>query len=226
MPRDFVIKIVLTISALVLSLVLYRYCILFYDLVYFVDKESFYIFNGTLTWNKYWVFFWGYLNHYYETYINFIPILTILIITLHKSGVGLRDGTFRVLYYIITLQLVVYLHKHIYIFPRLSPSNYFDHLSLITLIGNENLKCTSSHSFPSGHTVAFFYFFFLIKSFRIKSMSIISFIMSIFFSIPRLISGAHWLSDAVYAVVLAYFFYLTFYYSGMERKLNFFKHKA
>ena len=212
MNKVAAIKLVLVFFILVGLVAAYHFSNIFYQIVFFCDKETVYSLNGTLNWNKYWVFFWGYLNHFYETYLNIIPITAIIILALKLSKVGLKDGMLKFFYYIITLELVLYFSKEIFDYIRLSPSYYFnDFVSIIKLLGNENLKCTSHHSFPSGHSLAYFYFFFYIKTFKIDRLTLISLALAIFFSIPRVISGAHWVSDILYAVLLAYFFNLLFY---------------
>jgi len=89
----------------------------------------------------------------------------------------------------------------------------------VDLLNNNNLKWNSHHSFPSGHSLALFYFFFFVQNTKDRLMTNISLFLAIFFSVPRLIGGAHWLSDVVYAILLAYFFHLIFYKSGLERNL-------
>ena len=157
MNKVAAIKLVLVFFVLVGLVAAYHFSNIFYQMVFFCDKETAYSLNRTLNWNKYWVFFWGYLNHFYETYLNIIPIAAITILALKSSKIGLKDGVLKFLYYVITLELVLYFSKQIFDYLRLSPSYYFnDFVSIIKLLGNENLKCTSHHSFPSGHSLAYF----------------------------------------------------------------------
>jgi len=218
----FLIKLTSVFLLLLLLLYFYTYNVIFYQLVFWADSETFFLFNGSLVHNKYWAFLWGYLNHYNETYLNLIPVFTLIILLLYRSGCSFKVGCYRFFYYVISLQLIIYLHKHIYTFGRISPSYFYPHhyVSIVELLGNENLKWNSHHSFPSGHSLALFYFFFFIQSNKDKVMTRWSFCIAIFFSMPRLFGGAHWLSDIVYAIILAYFSYLIFYNSGLERKLN------
>lgn len=206
---------------LFLSVWLYPNWPAYHDVVFWLDSESFYFLNGSLLWNKYWAYFWGYLNHYYETYLNMIPVMITIIITLYRTGCSFKLGYYRFFYYLISLQIIIYLHKHIYLFERISPSYYHPQhfVSIVDILGNNNLKWNSSHSFPSGHSLALFYFFFFIQSNDDKLMTALSLVLAIFFSVPRLIGGAHWLSDIVYAIFLAYFFYVIFYKSGLEKRL-------
>jgi membrane-associated phospholipid phosphatase len=228
MTRGFLIRLLVTTFSLVVLVKLYQYSSEFHEMVFTIDSKVFFTLNNTLSWGGYWLVFWGYLNHYYESYFNVLPILIIIISTLKLSGNSTKEMIVHLLYYIITLQAVIYLHKHIYTLPRISPSYYYENnfLSIIKLLHNDNLKCTSQYSFPSGHTLAFFYSFYYIRSFNIKYMTYLSLGMSIFFSIPRLIAGAHWFSDAIYSVILAYFFFLLFYSSGIEKWIRLLKVKT
>ena len=108
---------------------------------------------------------------------------------------------------------------------RISPSYFYpdNFVSIVDLLNNQNLKWNSHHSFPSGHSLALFYFFFFVQSMRDHLMTKCSLFIAVFFSIPRLFGGAHWLSDILYSILLAYFFFLVFYKSGIEKRLNIFK---
>ena len=220
--RFFIFKLATTFSLLILLLCFYSYDNIFHRAIFWLDSETFFLLNGSLVYNKYWAFFWGYLNHYNETYLNLIPVFALIILLLKRSGCSFKEGCFRFFYYVISLQLIIYLHKHIYTFGRISPSYFYpdNYVSIVELLGNENLKWNSHHSFPSGHSLALFYFFFFIWSNKDKLITGCSFVVTIFFSLPRLFGGAHWLSDILYSIILAYFFFLIFYESGLERKLN------
>ena len=220
--KKFIQEIIAVGLVLILAINCYYFNNPYYKIVFWLDSETFFLLNGSLLYNKYWAFCWGYLNHFNETYLNLIPVFGLLILLLYKSGCSLKEGIFRFLYYVLTLQLVIYFHKHIYTFTRISPSYFYpdNFVSIADLLQNKNLKWNSHHSFPSGHSLALFYFFFFVQSCRSKWITRASLFIAIFFSVPRLFGGAHWLSDVVYAVILAYFFFLIFYKSGLESKLN------
>jgi membrane-associated phospholipid phosphatase len=223
--RFFTLKISLVVVLLALSVNCYTFNNPYYNFVFWLDSEVFFLLNGSLQYNKYWAFFWGYLNHFNETYLNLIPVSLLLILLLKRAGCSFKECLFRIAYYFVTLQLVIYFHKHVYTFMRISPSYFYpdNFVSIVDLLNNQNLKWNSHHSFPSGHSLALFYFFFFVQSMRDHLMTKCSLFIAVFFSIPRLFGGAHWLSDILYSILLAYFFFLVFYKSGIEKRLNIFK---
>ena len=210
---------------LVLAVNCYKFNNPYYRFVFWLDSETFFLLNGSLLYNKYWAFLWGYLNHFNETYLNLIPVFGLFFLLLHRLGCSFKEGCYRFFYYMFTLQLVIYSHKHIYTFIRISPSYFYpdNFVSIVELLGNENLKWNSSHSFPSGHSLALFYFFFFVQSCKDKLVTRLALFIAFFFSVPRLFGGAHWISDILYSILLAYFFFLVFYKSGLEAKFNRFK---
>ena len=222
LSKHYYFELFIMVALLILAVNCYQFNNPYYRFVFWLDSETFFLLNGSLLYNKYWAFFWGYLNHFNETYLNLIPVFGLFFLLMKRSGCGLKEGVFRFLYYMFTLQLVIYFHKHIYTFVRISPSYFYpdNFVSIVDLLGNNNLKWNSSHSFPSGHSLALFYFFFFVVSCKDKLITRWALLIAVFFSVPRLFGGAHWLSDILYSIMLAYFFFLVFYKSGLELKLS------
>lgn len=220
--KQYLFELITVCVGLALAVQCYQFNNPYYRFVFWLDSEAFFLLNGSLLYNKYWAFFWGYLNHFNETYLNLIPVFGLFFLLLYRSGCSRKESCYRLCYYIITLQLVIYLHKHIYTFLRISPSYFYpdNFVSIVELLGNNNLKWNSSHSFPSGHSLALFYFFFFVRSCKDRIVTPGALFIALFFSTPRLFAGAHWLSDILYSILLAYFFFLVFYKSGLEARLN------
>lgn len=83
---------------------------------------------------------------------------------------------------------------------RDSPSIVHGHsVALSTVLpGLENVKDSSRRSFPGDHAMTLFLFalygLYFIKNHFLKFLP---FILAIFFSLPRIISGGHWLTDTL-----------------------------
>ena len=80
-------------------------------------------------------------------------------------------------------------------------------MSLAKFLDNSKIKVFSPVSFPAGH--ALFSIFWGIMCLRVMPSRIgrIAFGMGIFMCLPRLISGAHWMSDVLFSGFLAFVLY-------------------
>jgi membrane-associated phospholipid phosphatase len=161
--------------------------------------------------SKYWAYFWGYLNHPVENWLNLVCMLAIniLIITLEPDKANKIKTGLKVIYFWIFFQLgLLILHwifKDLLHINRLSPSAVMEPLvKLSEVLHNPDIKDSSRNSFPAGHTfVAVYWLGFTLLSTKNKIISIVTIIIASLLILPRLFSGAHWFTDILVTTILS-----------------------
>jgi membrane-associated phospholipid phosphatase len=91
------------------------------------------------------------------------------------------------------------------------------------LPGLENVKDASRRSFPGDHAMTLFllcgFIFWLTKSIPFR---IVTVVVTVFFTLPRLISGGHWLTDLLMGSLPIAIFALTIWISVYSVLENYF----
>jgi membrane-associated phospholipid phosphatase len=89
---------------------------------------------------------------------------------------------------------------------RSSPSLVLEpFLRLSEYFGDHDIKDNATKSFPGGHGFVMPYFAIFSMKFFPKRIFLVTWIVAIFFCLPRLMSGAHWITDIIFSTMLAYF---------------------
>jgi len=192
-----------------------------------LDSAFFFLVNGTLPWSVGWAKFWALANKRIVDIISLLAVGSFFAHIYFKTpalkrkefacqlvAFGTFLGFFILLYHAIDTLFLEDFKRHS---PSLvlTPAYRLSHM----FPGIET-KDASSVSFPGDHAfflMAFTFFAFKITS-RKTDRTIITALM-ILFSLPRLVSGAHWLTDnligAGFMVILA----LTWYYLTPLQKI-------
>lgn len=167
-----------------------------------LDNVVFRALNTTLDWHPVWKIFWAYMNA-----DLFDRLMEILVFGSTFWGLYRLPGPFKkhfaafFKYYIsftLTFILVKWcLHKGIAI-KRLSPTFVFeDAIRLKGLIAYK-LKDASRNSFPADHALFLFLMYQYGKRVFDSTVKKTLLIITIIFTLPRLISGGHWMTDALF----------------------------
>lgn len=176
-----------------------------------VDNTVFYLFNGALEGRPLLQTLIGILNHKRET--NSILLVAALFnvwaILATKGWRQKKEVLLKLLYFWIWFQ-IGYMLQHWIFFDwlttlRNSPSLVFDDaIRLSEVLQNPNIKDFSRNAFPGGHAFALIYWAAFSKLCSPKWIGNLGFLMAIFLCLPRIFSGAHWLTDAIFSVFMAY----------------------
>jgi Kdo2-lipid A phosphotransferase len=176
----------------------------------YIDTQTFLFLNGSLVDNPTLQTFWGLLNHKKEASINLLMAFVINLITLLAT----RDPKlrkvrfFQLLYFWICFEIGFLIQDWFFhswlALKRLSPSLVVTPvLRLAEVLHNPLIKDFSEHSFPSGHAFAMIYWASFTYLCSPKKVGIPALFLGIFLCIPRLVSGAHWLSDVLFGAFIA-----------------------
>ncbi len=197
---------------------------LYWDLV---DYQAVEFLNGSLGQSaNFWNAMWAVLNVRITDFVPLFFILTFFYFDniLFKKGQRLI-GLIRFVS-LLVLMLIVREGVNFYIdynhLNRKSPSLTLEAvIRLSEIYPNINLKDASSNSFPGDHAAILLTWFGYCLFFARNTWSLLAVFLVVFFSLPRLIAGAHWLSDILVGGAGIAFITLAFgLYTPLLNKVN------
>ncbi len=166
------------------------------------DNVFFWRVNQSLAWGEGWCWFWAITNNRLfdvlsAGFIGFFYLHNTL--RTRESDWALHLTRFLVI--AMLALLMVQLGKALPI-EKLSPTSiYPEALRLSELVREIATKDSSGDSFPGDHGVALFIFAGGACIYLPAGQRIAVVLASLFFVMPRLVSGAHWLSDVLVGAV-------------------------
>jgi Kdo2-lipid A phosphotransferase len=173
-----------------------------------ISSDVFFALNGSLLWNENWAITWAALNT--KTYdilgavLMFLPSVWYMISGRNHNA---KERISRTSVAWGGVILIVFTSK------VLLPSIDFHSPTLVlkpAVFLNElvpwiDAKWESKNSFPGDHAVAAFAYAGLVFLLLDKKTALLSVMFGILYSVPRLFSGAHWLSDELVGGGMAFF---------------------
>jgi membrane-associated phospholipid phosphatase len=189
----------------------------------FLDYEAFAILNQGLLSDRIWQILWGYLNHPNETWMNIIAMLAINLIgicTVPKTE--RRRAILLFIYCWISFQLILFITHKVFCdwleIQRHSPSIVIKPWVVLSEALNiPNIKVYSNSSFPAGHVLVLIYWWQFLRSYAKPWVRYLGLFTVILLTLPRMISGAHWLSDIIFTIVYAnVWFYIANYAASLS----------
>lgn len=169
-----------------------------------LDIAFFKLINQSLLDNHYWQIFWACANHKYADWIEDLCILVFFTIWIQKSPYSLRKIRIaQLLFCILYIAFILFfvnrvLFRDFISIPRLSPSLVVENSVILSQeIPWMKIKDVSRTSFPGDHATTALLFAASFSCLAGWRFAIVSWIYASFLCIPRLITGAHWLSDVV-----------------------------
>jgi Kdo2-lipid A phosphotransferase len=191
-----------------------------------IDDGFFHLLNGSLKDHPTWQLFWALCNHKLGDWLHDIVFLGFIIAAIFYERKEARieklgGFLFCILYGACVIYFVNRVLFRYYIqIDRLSPSLCFhDTIRLsreITWIG---VKDSSKQSFPSDHGTTAIFFAVIYAFLANRKIAFLGCLYGAFMCLPRLITGAHWLSDVIIgsgSIVL--FFFSWAFYSPLSKK--------
>ncbi|MCK5226999.1 MAG: phosphatase PAP2 family protein [Desulfobulbaceae bacterium] len=171
-----------------------------------LDNAVFYFLNGSLQDGRSWQFFWAVANN---RLFDLVPAMCMLGVFFHFlfagniEGVQRREGLQRRV--AVGIFMVVYsglttvaLSEIFCSIDRLSPTLVLEHsIRLSELFPDIPLKDASSVSFPGDHATILFLFAAFMWYYGGIQYGLAGLLLSVVFSLPRLVGGGHWLTDDV-----------------------------
>ncbi len=169
-----------------------------------VDVAFFKMLNGSLRDRPLWQLFWALANHKLADWIEDICVLCFFVAYVRQAQRSLRARRVsELLFCVLYIAAIIYfinrlLFRENLSIPRLSPTLVVDdsvHLSEeITWM---SIKDDSSKSFPGDHGTTALLFAASFSYLAGWRLGILASLYAAFLCLPRLITGAHWLSDVL-----------------------------
>lgn len=167
-----------------------------------LDNRVFWAMNNSLAWGKAWQWLWAVANNR-----AFDLVAAAAMLSLFASQVmgGKRNDLHRLLSIllltVITAIFAVQIGKAIPV-ERSSPTvDYQNVLLLSELIPQIVTKDTATDSFPGDHGLVLFIVAGFVIFYLPRFQAVLACCFAIIFTLPRLMGGAHWLTDEIVGAV-------------------------
>ncbi len=192
-----------------------------------LDTWFFWNMNGSMIDRPYWQYIMALANH---RMADLLPASLVALLYLDFCYKGAKTGQVAVrITYGFTILMLLFATIIVFKFgifelllrhfaltdllPRKSATYVFDNtIRLDEIFPSINSKVTSKDSFPGDHATVLLFFTVFIRFYAGRIYAGVTFVLSLVFIMPRLIGGAHWLSDILvgsgYIVLASCSFYL------------------
>ena len=169
-----------------------------------LDMKVFESLNQTLQWGEGWRIYWAFANHHLSDWIEDIVIFIFYLIAIFDAPKEKRiQRSAQFLFCLLLTATVIisinrlFFHDIIHL-KRYSPTLTVDYcIRLKQEVSWLAIKDVSSKCFPADHGTLALLFSLTYALFVKKRFSIPAIIYSLYLCLPRLIVGAHWLSDII-----------------------------
>jgi membrane-associated phospholipid phosphatase len=169
-----------------------------------IDIAFFKMVNSTLRDRPLWQLFWAFANHKLADWVEDLCVLCFFITYVRQAHRSLRKRRIsELLFCIIYIAAIIYfvnrmLFRENLSIPRLSPTLVVDDsVRLSEEIPWMSIKDDSSKSFPGDHGTTALLFAASFSYLAGWRLGILASLYAAFLCMPRLITGAHWLSDVL-----------------------------
>lgn len=169
-----------------------------------LDVAFFQLINGSLKEGEYWQIFWACANHRMADWVEDVCILGFYLLLLRKTARHLRPKKrAEILFTILLIACtILFINRKLFSsylkIPRISPTRAVEgSIQLSELVPWLHVKDGSSRSFPGDHgttAILFAASYTVLAGWR---LGILAIIYGAFLCLPRLFTGAHWLSDVI-----------------------------
>jgi len=162
-----------------------------------LDHWAFFTFNQTLTWSEPWQYFWAFAN---TRHFDAGTALVILGLYCWFIFSGAREQMVRRtavgVVMLVSVVLAIQVSKTFLDGARAGPSVSLEpSIRLSEFVTTFEFKDFSYDSFPGDHGIALIMFTTMIWFFAGRAYGLIMLALSAFMLLPRLVVGAHWLTD-------------------------------
>lgn len=175
-----------------------------YNYWFKLDVQVFQALNRTLEWGNGWRVYWAFANHPLSDWIEDLVIFIFYLIAIFdtpKEKRILRSAQFLFCLILTAIAIIsinrLFFHDLLHL-KRYSPTLTLDHcIRLSQKVPWLHIKDDSSKCFPADHGTLALLFSLTYALFAKKRFSIPVVVYSLYLCLPRMIAGAHWLSDVL-----------------------------
>lgn len=168
-----------------------------------VDETVFRSFNSSLEGTRWLQVFWAAANHRSVDLVS--GTICALVVLWWLRGEAPKEQAWRcavlgalAIPVIITPFIAHWVLEQVFLFERPSPTMvYEDAIRLTRLVPDLATKDASRYAFPGDHAFVLFSMVLFFAYFRAWKFVAVFSIVAVVFMLPRLVAGAHWLTDNV-----------------------------
>lgn len=178
-----------------------------------LDTAVFLFLNKNLLNHSFAQHFWGILSHKHESWINIVVMLSLNFLAVFMIPKDKRSKAIAITIYCwLSFQVIILVNTLIFQkilqINRNSPSVVIGNaIKLSVVLNNLNLKDYSHNCFPAGHALVLMYWALFINLYAPRIMMVLVGLVCFLFTMPRMITGAHWLSDTLFSLVLGWIYF-------------------
>jgi Kdo2-lipid A phosphotransferase len=169
-----------------------------------IDIAFFKMVNTTLRDHPHWQLFWALVNHKLADWVEDLCVLCFFVAYVRRAGRDLRKRKIaELIFCVLYIGAIIYfinrmLFRENLSIPRLSPTLVVDDsVRLSEEIPWMSIKDDSSKSFPGDHGTTALLFAASFSYLAGWRLGVLASLYAAFLCMPRLITGAHWLSDVI-----------------------------
>ena len=176
-----------------------------------LDENVFWALNDSLAWGRGWQVFWAVANNRAVDIVAALSVIGLFAVFVLRKG---RERTEFFVAVGLLLTILVYSASQIagaIMISRPSPTVvHSDALRLSQLVSWIPTKDISGDGFPGDHAVVLLICAGVITYYLPRAYALAAWVLAVVFTVPRIVSGAHWLTDdlvgsvAVAGFVLSY----------------------
>lgn len=166
-----------------------------------IDTKSYLFFNSWIQHSSFLRNFWAMMNHGLTDWLFDVVMLAFVLMFIFQEKTGKSLRSIKILLCVIFCAFVIlsinrYLISELFHVRRLSPSLVVDGgMRLSHEVHWLKIKETHHACFPGDHGTTALLFSLVIFYLMGNRMGLLALLVAIFFCLPRLIVGAHWLTD-------------------------------
>ena len=162
-----------------------------------LDQAVFFALNGSLAEGHAWQMFWAVTNTKRFDYTSALVIL--LLFSYHILRGNRRqiiERTAAGVLIVFTVVFAIQVSKNFLDYGRPGASTSLEPSILLSqIITGFEFKDTSHNSFPGDHGIALIMFTSMLWFFAGRGLGLVMLFLSLFLMLPRMVTGAHWLTD-------------------------------
>lgn len=167
-----------------------------------LDEQLFWAMNQSLNWGEMWQRFWAIANN---RLFDLAAATAMLALFAHQALLHDRS---RIKHYIavgafmfLTLLVMLLISKELPIVRPSATAIFHDALRLTQLVPDIPTKDISSDSFPGDHGLVLFLCAGFAWVYLPRLHGLLALLFMVAFTLPRLMSGAHWVTDEIVGAV-------------------------
>ncbi|MCW8890611.1 MAG: phosphatase PAP2 family protein [Sedimenticola sp.] len=167
-----------------------------------LDEQLFWAMNRSLSWGEMWQRFWAIANN---RLFDLVAAVAMLMLFAHQALIGDRS---RIKHYIavgilmfLTLLVMLLISKELPIVRPSATAVFTEALRLTQLVPDIATKDISSDSFPGDHGLVLLLCAGFALIYLPRVHGVLALLFMVLFTLPRLMSGAHWVTDEIVGAV-------------------------